>query len=44
MQLDAAVQSALNVLPNNTDASTSFSLYGLLNKAHTAMGKSLLKV
>jgi DNA mismatch repair ATPase MutS len=44
MQLDAAVQSALNVLPSNTDASSSFSLYGLLNKAQTAMGKGLLKV
>lgn len=44
MQLDAAVESALNVLPSNSDASTSFSLYGLLNKAQTAMGKALLKV
>ena len=44
MQLDAAVLSALNVLPSNTDASSSFSLYGLLNKAQTAMGKALLKV
>lgn len=44
MQLDAAVESALNVLPSNTDASSSFSLYGLLNKAHTPMGKALLKV
>ncbi len=44
MQLDAAVESALNVLPSNTDAASSFSLYGLLNKAHTPMGKALLKV
>lgn len=44
MQLDAAVETALNVLPSNTDASSSFSLYGLLNKAHTPMGKALLKV
>lgn len=44
MRLDAAVESALNVLPSNTDAATSFSLYGLLNKAQTAMGKALLKV
>lgn len=43
MRLDAAVESALNVLPTNTDAATSFSLYGLLNKAQTAMGKALLK-
>ncbi|KAI3431433.1 hypothetical protein D9Q98_004485 [Chlorella vulgaris] len=43
MQLDAAVETALNVLPSNTDASSSFSLYGLLNKAHTPMGKALLK-
>ncbi|KAL4431744.1 hypothetical protein ABPG77_002960 [Micractinium sp. CCAP 211/92] len=43
MRLDAAVESALNVLPSNTDAATSFSLYGLLNKAQTAMGKALLK-
>lgn len=44
MQLDAAVESALNVLPSNTDAASSFSLYGLLNKACTPMGKALLKV
>ncbi len=44
MQLDAAVQSALNVMPSNEDASNSFSLFGLLNKAQTAMGKALLKV
>ena len=44
MQLDAAVQSALNVLPSNTDTATSFSLYGLLNKAQSPMGKALLKV
>jgi hypothetical protein len=44
MQLDAAVESALNVLPSNTDAASSFSLYGLLNKAYTPMGKALLKV
>lgn len=43
MRLDAAVESALNVLPSNTDAATSFSLYGLLNKAQTSMGKALLK-
>lgn len=43
MRMDAAVESALNVLPSNTDAATSFSLFGLLNKAQTAMGKALLK-
>ena len=43
MRLDASVESALNVLPSNSDAATSFSLFGLLNKAVTPMGKALLK-
>lgn len=44
MRLDAAAQRALNVLKSRTDANDNFSLYGLLNRARTAMGKRLLKV
>ena len=44
MRLDAAAQRALNVLKSKTDANDNFSLYGLLNRARTAMGKRLLKV
>lgn len=44
MRLDAAAQRALNVLPQRTDANESFSLYGLLNKGRTTMGRRLLKV
>ena len=43
MRLDAAAQRALNVLKSKTDANDNFSLYGLLNRARTAMGKRLLK-
>lgn len=43
MRVDASVEAALNLLPSNTDAATSFSLYGLLNKAQSPMGKALLK-
>lgn len=42
--MDAPVEAALNLLPSNTDSATSFSLYGLLNKAQSPMGKALLKV
>lgn len=44
MRVDASVEAALNLLPSNTDSATSFSLYGLLNKAQSPMGKALLKV
>ena len=44
MRVDASVEVALNLLPSNTDSATSFSLYGLLNKAQSPMGKALLKV
>lgn len=44
MRVDAAVEVALNLLPSNTDSATSFSLFGLLNKAQSPMGKALLKV
>ena len=43
MRLDAAAQRALNVLKSKTDANDNFSLYGLLNRARSAMGKRLLK-
>ena len=44
MRLDAAAQRALNVLKQRGDANESASLYGLLNRARTAMAKRLLKV
>ena len=44
MRLDAAAQRALNVMRQRTDANDSFSLYGLMNRARTAMAKRLLKV
>lgn len=43
MRLDAAAQRALNVLKSKTDSSDTFSLYGLLNRSKTPMGKRLLK-
>ncbi|KAL6763329.1 DNA mismatch repair protein [Haematococcus lacustris] len=43
MRLDAAAQRALNVFPTRLDASSSFSLYGLLNRGRTAMGKRRLR-
>ena len=43
MRLDSAAQRALNVLRSRTDANDNFSLYGLLNRTRTAMGKRLLK-
>ena len=44
MRLDAAAQRALNVMRQRTDANDAFSLYGLMNRARTAMAKRLLKV
>lgn len=44
MRLDAAAVRALNVLPQRLDGSSSFSLYGILARGKTAMGKRLLKV
>lgn len=44
MRLDAAAVRALNVLKSKTDASDTFSLFGLLNRGKTPMGKRLLKV
>lgn len=43
MRIDSAAQKALNVMRSRTDASESFSLFGLMNKCRTAMGKRLLK-
>ena len=43
MRIDSAAQRALNVLRSRTDANDNFSLYGLLNRTRTAMGKRLLK-
>ncbi|KAH7624522.1 hypothetical protein Ndes2526B_g00726 [Nannochloris sp. 'desiccata'] len=43
MRIDAAAQRALNILRGRDDATDSFSLYGLLNRGKTAMGKRLLK-
>jgi hypothetical protein len=43
MRLDAAAARALNVLRSKTDSSDTFSIYGLLNRGKTAMGKRLLK-
>lgn len=43
MRLDSAAQKALHVLKSKMDANDSFSLYGLMNKCRTAMGKRLLK-
>ena len=44
MRLDAAAQRALNVMPNRLDENNFFSLYGLMNRARTPMGKRKLKV
>eukprot|EP00879_Flechtneria_rotunda_P026226 GHRR01027950.1.p1 GENE.GHRR01027950.1~~GHRR01027950.1.p1 ORF type:complete len:833 (+),score=345.51 GHRR01027950.1:1176-3674(+) len=43
MRLDAAAQRALNVLPQRLDGAASFSLYGIMARGKTAMGKRLLK-
>ena len=43
MRVDASAQRALNVFPSRTDAADTFSLYGLLNRCRTAMGKRLLR-
>ena len=42
MRLDASALRALNVLPERSDGPSSFSLYGLLNKCRTPMGRRLL--
>ncbi|KAI8470492.1 MAG: DNA mismatch repair protein [Monoraphidium minutum] len=44
MRLDAAAQRALHVFPARGDANGAFSLYGLMCRARTAMGKRRLKV
>jgi hypothetical protein len=44
MRLDAAAQRALHVFPARGDANGTFSLYGLMCRARTAMGKRRLKV
>eukprot|EP00803_Ostreobium_quekettii_P007490 evm.model.scf_227.6 EVM.evm.TU.scf_227.6 scf_227:67170-78839(-) len=44
MRLDAAAQRALNVMPNRFDENNMFSLYGLMNRAKTPMGRRKLKV
>lgn len=44
MRLDAAAQRALNVMKTKFDANDNFSLYGLMSRARTSMGKRLLKV
>jgi DNA mismatch repair ATPase MutS len=44
MRLDAAAQRALNVLKSKLDANDNFSLFGLLNRAKTPMGKRLCRV
>lgn len=40
---DAAAQRALNVFPSRLDASATFSLYGLMARGRTAMGKRRLR-
>ena len=42
MRLDSSALRALNVLPERSDGPSNFSLYGLLNKCRTAMGRRLL--
>jgi DNA mismatch repair ATPase MutS len=42
MRMDAAALRALNVLRQRQDPNDTFSLYGLLNKSRTPMGKRLL--
>ena len=44
MRIDAAAQKALNIMSSKTDAAATFSLYGLMNRCRTAMGKRLLKI
>jgi DNA mismatch repair protein MSH2 len=44
MRLDAAALRALNVLPQRGDGPGGFSLYSLMCRARTPMGKRLLRV
>lgn len=44
MRLDATASKALNVFPINKNEKYFQSLYGLLNKCKTLMGKRRLKV
>ncbi|GMH34046.1 hypothetical protein BSKO_01880 [Bryopsis sp. KO-2023] len=44
MRLDSAAQRALNLFPQKNDDNKVLSVYGLLNRARTAMGKRKLKV
>lgn len=39
MKLDSAAMRALNLLPQQGDANKNMSLYGLLNRCKTAIGK-----
>lgn len=43
MRIDIEAQRALNVFKAKGEVSDSFSLYGLLNRCRTAMGKRLLR-
>ena len=40
---DSAAQRALNVFPSRLDASATFSLFGLMARCRTAMGKRRLR-
>lgn len=42
-RIDASAQKAMNVFASRADAADTFSLYGLLNRCRTAMGKRLLR-
>lgn len=44
MRLDAAAMRSLHVFPTSADRDSTCSLYGIMNKARSAMGKRLLKV
>jgi len=43
MRLDSAAQRALNVIKGSGDTASTFSLYGIMNRGKTAMGKRLLR-
>lgn len=44
MRLDAAAMRSLHVFPTKADKDSTCCLYGMMNKARSAMGKRLLKV